>query len=56
MLEDMPDLFLNETEMRWVFHGDKVKAIATSTDNRGRMMGRVLSVVWAHCLSLLRRH
>ena len=41
----MPDLFLNETEMRWVFHGDKVKAIATSTDNRGRMMGRVLSVV-----------
>ena len=32
--------------MRWVFHGDKVKAIATSTDNRGRMMmGRVLSVV-----------
>lgn len=31
--------------MRWVFHGDKVKAIATSTDNRGRMMGRILSVV-----------
>ena len=45
VLDDMPDLFLNETEMRWVFHGDKVKAIATSTDNRGRMMGRVLSVV-----------
>ncbi|MFW2177795.1 MULTISPECIES: ribonuclease R [unclassified Moraxella] len=45
VLEDMPDLFLNETEMRWVFHGDKVKAIATSSDNRGRMNGRVLSVV-----------
>lgn len=45
VLEDMPDLFLNETEMRWVFHGDKVKAMATSTDSRGRMMGRVLEVV-----------
>lgn len=45
ILDDMPDLFLNEIEMRWVFHGDKVKAVATNTDNRGRMMGRVLEVV-----------
>lgn len=45
VLDDMPDLFLNDTEMRWVFHGDKVKAVATSTDNRGRMMGRILEVV-----------
>ena len=45
VLEDMPDLFLNEVEMRWVFHGDKVKAVATNTDNRGRMMGRVLEVI-----------
>lgn len=45
LLEDMPDLFLNELEMRWVFHGDTVRAIATQTDNRGRMLGRVLEVV-----------
>lgn len=45
VLEDMPDLFLNEAEMRWVFHGDKVKAMATNTDQRGRMMGRILEVV-----------
>lgn len=45
VLDDMPDLFLNETEMRWVFHGDKVKAVATSSDNRGRIMGRVIEVV-----------
>lgn len=45
VLEDMPDLFLNDAEMRWVFHGDKVKAMATNTDQRGRMMGRILEVV-----------
>ena len=45
VLDDMPDLFLNEAEMRWVFHGDKVKAMATSTDQRGRMMGRIVEVV-----------
>lgn len=45
VLEDMPDLFLNDAEMRWVFHGDKVKAMATNTDQRGRMMGRILEVI-----------
>lgn len=45
VLDDMPDLFLNETEMRWVFHGDRVKAVATNIDNRGRMMGRILEVI-----------
>lgn len=45
VLDDMPDLYLTEEQMRWVFHGDTVKAVATSTDNRGRMLGRILSVV-----------
>lgn len=45
VLDDMPDLFLNEAELRWVFHGDKVKARATSTDSRGRMMGRIVEVL-----------
>lgn len=45
VLEDMPDLFLSEEQMRWVFHGDKVKAVATHGDNRGRMSGKILEVV-----------
>lgn len=45
VLEDMPDLFLHEKQMRWVFHGDVVQAIATTTDNRGRTEGRILEVV-----------
>lgn len=45
VLDGMPDLFLNDAEMRWVFHGDKVKAMATSSDQRGRTMGRILEVV-----------
>lgn len=45
VLDDMPDLFLSEAELRWVFNGDKVKAVATSSDNRGRVMGRVLEVI-----------
>lgn len=45
VLEDMPDLFLHEKQMRWVFNGDTVKAVATLTDNRGRTEGRVLEVV-----------
>lgn len=36
VLEDMPDLFLHEKQLRWVFNGDRVNAIAASTDNRGR--------------------
>lgn len=44
VLDDMPDLYLTEEQMRWVFHGDTVKAVATQTDNRGRMLGRILSV------------
>ncbi len=45
VLEDMPDLFLSDKQMRWVFHGDTVQAVATSTDNRGRMEGRIIEVV-----------
>ncbi len=45
ILEDMPDLYLPDTEMRWVFHGDTVKATATTTDQRGRMNGRILQVI-----------
>ncbi|WP_201534047.1 ribonuclease R [Psychrobacter ciconiae] len=45
ILEDMPDLFLHEKQMRWVFNGDKVNAIATTTDNRGRTEGRIVEVI-----------
>ncbi len=45
VLEDMPDLFLSDKQMRWVFHGDTVQAVATTTDNRGRMEGRIIEVV-----------
>ncbi len=45
VLEDMPDLFLSDKQMRWVFHGDTVQAVATTTDNRGRMEGRIIKVV-----------
>ena len=44
VLEDMPDLFLHEKQMRWVFNGDTVDAIGTSTDNRGRTEGRIVKV------------
>ncbi len=44
VLEDMPDLFLHEKQMRWVFNGDTVDAIGTSTDNRGRTEGRIVDV------------
>ena len=36
VLDDMPDLFLHEKQMRRVFTGDTVNAIGTSSDNRGR--------------------
>ncbi|WP_435949882.1 ribonuclease R [Psychrobacter sp. DM8] len=45
LLSDMPDLFLHEKQMRWVFNGDTVAAVATSTDNRGRTEGRIVDVV-----------
>ncbi|WP_410472774.1 ribonuclease R [Faucicola mancuniensis] len=45
LLDGMPDLFLSEEQMRWVFHGDKVKAVATHSDNRGRINGKILEVV-----------
>lgn len=44
-LQDMPDLFLHEKQMRWVFHGDLVKAIASDMDNRGRSEGRIVDIV-----------
>lgn len=45
VLKDMPDLFLHEKQMRWVFNGDKVNAIGTATDNRGRTEGRIVDVI-----------
>ncbi|MGP9689605.1 ribonuclease R [Psychrobacter sp. AOP22-C1-C5] len=45
LLSDMPDLFLHEKQMRWVFNGDTVDAVGTSTDNRGRTEGRIVDVV-----------
>nr|QDD67395.1 RNase R [Psychrobacter sp.] len=45
LLSDMPDLFLHEKQMRWVFNGDTVEAVGTSTDNRGRTEGRIVDVV-----------
>lgn len=45
LLNDMPDLFLHEKQMRWVFNGDIVDAIGTSTDNRGRTEGRIVEVI-----------
>lgn len=44
VLEDMPDLFLHEKQMRWVFNGDTVNAVGTTTDNRGRTEGRIVDV------------
>ena len=44
VLDDMPDLFLHEKQMRWVFNGDSVEAIGTSTDNRGRTEGRIVDI------------
>ncbi|PNK60898.1 ribonuclease R [Psychrobacter sp. FDAARGOS_221] len=44
VLNDMPDLFLHEKQMRWVFNGDTVNAIGTTTDNRGRTEGRIIEV------------
>ena len=45
VLDDMPDLFLHEKQMRWVFNGDTVNAIGTTTDNRGRTEGRIVEVI-----------
>ena len=45
ILSDMPDLFLHEKQMRWVFNGDTVQAVGTSTDNRGRTEGRIVDIV-----------
>ncbi|WP_230658694.1 ribonuclease R [Psychrobacter sp. I-STPA10] len=44
VLDDMPDLFLHEKQMRWVFNGDTVDAIGTATDNRGRTEGLIVKV------------
>ncbi len=48
VLEDMPDLFLHEKQMRWVFNGDTVNAVGTTTDNRGRTEGRIVDVTERH--------
>ncbi len=45
-LDDMPDLFLHEKQMRLVFHGDTVSAVAT--DFRGKSEGRIEQVIARH--------
>lgn len=44
VLQDHPDLFLTEREMRLVFNGDTVSARATGMDRRGRPLGRIVDV------------
>ena len=44
VLDDMPDLFLHEKQMRWVFNGDTVRAVASETDGRGRGEGRIVDI------------
>ena len=48
VLDDMPDLFLHEKQMRWVFNGDKVNAVGTSIDSRGRTEGRIVEIAERH--------
>lgn len=48
VLADMPDLFLHEEQMRWVFNGDKVNAVGTSIDSRGRTEGRIVEITERH--------
>lgn len=43
VLDDMPDLFLHEKQMRLVFNGDTVSA--TATEFRGKSEGRIVSVL-----------
>lgn len=43
VLEDMPDLFLHEKQMRLVFHGDTVTAVGV--EFKGKTEGRIESVI-----------
>ncbi|MEC7119417.1 MAG: ribonuclease R [Pseudomonadota bacterium] len=45
LVDGMPDLFLPEREMRQVFDGDVVRARATRSDQRGRLVARIVDVV-----------
>lgn len=45
ILKDSPDLFLQEDEMRQVFHGDVVKVMPSQTDRRGRQYGKIIAVI-----------
>lgn len=46
LLDDMPDLFVHERQMRVVFHGDTVEAVAT--EFRGKPEARISSVIARH--------
>ena len=43
ILDDMPDLFLHEKQMRLVFDGDTVEAVAT--EYRGKTEARIIQVI-----------
>lgn len=44
VMENQPDIFLPEKEMRLVFNGDTVKVRPTGTDRRGRLTGYIVEV------------
>ncbi len=45
LIEGMPDLALDEKEMRQVFQGDVVRVIGSGMDRRGRLAGRIIEVI-----------
>ncbi len=44
VMDNQPDIFLPEKEMRLVFNGDIVKVRPTGTDRRGRLTGYIVEV------------
>lgn len=44
IMDNQPDIFLPEKEMRLVFNGDTVKVRPTGTDRRGRLTGYIVEV------------
>ena len=45
LLEDNDDIYLDNQQMAGVFPGDKVEVVASRTDHRDRVHGRVLEVL-----------
>lgn len=45
VVDGLPDLSLNEREMRLAFHGDTVRVRAIGSDRRGRLQGKIVEVI-----------